>query len=65
MPVATRTEPVHRARDLRQFRYLDNLIVVFVTVLLVSNIVAPKLVAVGPFLFRSGVDSSPPLCSAS
>jgi queuosine precursor transporter len=51
MPVAAPTEPVHRARDLRQFRYLDRLIIVFVTVLLVSNIVAPKLVRVGPFLF--------------
>ncbi|HET8546860.1 MAG TPA: queuosine precursor transporter [Bryobacteraceae bacterium] len=46
-----RTEPAHNASDLRSFRYLDKLIVVFVTVLLVSNIVAPKLVAVGPFLF--------------
>ena len=51
MPVAARTEPVHRVRDLREFRYLDRLLLVFVTVLLVSNIVAPKLVRVGPLLF--------------
>jgi queuosine precursor transporter len=51
MPVAARTEPVHRASDLRQFRHLDKLLLVFVTILLVSNIVAPKLVRVGPFLF--------------
>jgi queuosine precursor transporter len=51
MAATARTEPAHRARDIRQFRYLDKLLLVFVTVLLVSNIVAPKLVSVGPFLF--------------
>ena len=51
MPAAAvRTEPVHRSRELGQFRYFDRLVVAFVSVLLVSNIVAPKLVAVGPFL---------------
>jgi hypothetical protein len=34
-----------------QFRYYDMLVAAFVAVLLISNIVAPKLVEVGPFLF--------------
>ena len=51
MSVDVRSEPVHQAQDLRRFKYLDKLLIVFVTVLLVSNIVAPKLVAVGPLLF--------------
>jgi queuosine precursor transporter len=34
-----------------QFRYYDMLVSAFVAVLLISNIVAPKLVEVGPFLF--------------
>ncbi len=33
----------------RRFRYLDHLIHVFVVVLMVSNLVGPKIVAVGPF----------------
>ncbi len=33
-----------------QFRYFDILVSIFVAVLLVSNIVAPKLVSVGPML---------------
>ncbi|MBL0159380.1 MAG: queuosine precursor transporter [Bryobacterales bacterium] len=32
-----------------RFRYLDTLIVVFVTVLLISNLIGPKICAVGPF----------------
>ncbi|MCC6585415.1 MAG: queuosine precursor transporter [Bryobacterales bacterium] len=32
-----------------RYRYLDNLIQAFVVVLLVSNLVAPKVTAVGPF----------------
>jgi uncharacterized integral membrane protein (TIGR00697 family) len=32
-----------------RFRYLDHLIHVFVVVLLISNLVGPKIVAVGPF----------------
>ena len=32
-----------------RFRYLDSLIHVFVVVLIVSNLVGPKIVAVGPF----------------
>jgi queuosine precursor transporter len=35
----------------QKFRYYDMLVSVFVAVLLISNIVAPKLVEVGPFLF--------------
>lgn len=33
----------------RRYRYLDHLIHVFVVVLMVSNLVGPKIVAVGPF----------------
>jgi uncharacterized integral membrane protein (TIGR00697 family) len=50
MPVAVRTAPVHGAQELRQFRYFEPLLIGFVAVLLVSNIVAPKLVEVGPLL---------------
>lgn len=32
-----------------RFRYLDSLIQAFVVVLLVSNLIAPKIIAVGPF----------------
>jgi queuosine precursor transporter len=35
----------------QKFRYFDMLVSAFVAVLLISNIVAPKLVAIGPFLF--------------
>ena len=35
--------------DWHQFRYYDLLLHVFVVVLLVSNLVAPKIVALGPF----------------
>lgn len=34
-----------------QFRYYDMLVAAFVAVLLISNIVAPKFVALGPFRF--------------
>lgn len=33
----------------RRFRYLDHLIHVFVVVLMVSNLVGPKIIAIGPF----------------
>jgi len=33
----------------RRFRYLDSLIQAFVVVLIVSNLVAPKITAIGPF----------------
>jgi len=33
----------------RQFKYLDSLIHVFVVVLMVSNLVGPKIIAIGPF----------------
>jgi uncharacterized integral membrane protein (TIGR00697 family) len=33
----------------RRFRYLDHLIQAFVVVLIVSNLVAPKITAIGPF----------------
>lgn len=32
-----------------KFKYLDHLINIFVVVLIISNLVAPKLVAIGPF----------------
>ncbi|MFN7925307.1 MAG: queuosine precursor transporter [Bryobacteraceae bacterium] len=35
----------------RRFRYLDTLIQAFVVVLLISNLVAPKLTSLGPFVF--------------
>lgn len=35
--------------DRRHHKYLDNLIHIFVVVLMVSNLVGPKIVAVGPF----------------
>lgn len=36
-------------RPAHQFRFFDSLVVVFVTVLLVSNLIGPKICAVGPF----------------
>ncbi|MEX2263708.1 MAG: queuosine precursor transporter [Bryobacteraceae bacterium] len=38
-----------QAPDWRKFRYFDLLLHAFVVVLLVSNLVAPKIVAIGPF----------------
>lgn len=43
--------PVTSGRTLGDFRYYDKLLSAFVAVLLVSNIVAPKLVEWGPFTF--------------
>lgn len=42
-PFAALERPAH------QFRFFDSLVVVFVTVLLVSNLIGPKICAVGPF----------------
>lgn len=36
-------------RPAHNFRYFDTLVVVFVTVLLVSNLIGPKICAIGPF----------------
>lgn len=36
-------------RPRHSFRYFDTLIVVFVTVLLISNLIGPKICAIGPF----------------
>lgn len=36
-------------RPQHSFRYFDTLVVVFVTVLLVSNLIGPKICAIGPF----------------
>jgi uncharacterized integral membrane protein (TIGR00697 family) len=55
MPVAARTEPAHSARELSHFRYYEHLRVAFVAVLLVSNIVAPKLISAGPLLFSGAM----------
>jgi uncharacterized integral membrane protein (TIGR00697 family) len=41
--------PSHAPRPLSQFKYLDMLVSAFVAVLLVSNIVAPKFIAIGWF----------------
>jgi len=38
-------------REARQYKYFDKLVSAFVAVLLVSNLVAPKMIAFGPFLF--------------
>jgi queuosine precursor transporter len=43
-PVAT------QARDLRNYRHFDTLLAIFLVVLLISNLVGQKLVAVGPFV---------------
>src|SRR6202046_2956360 len=37
----------------RQYRYLDFLINIFVVVLIVSNLIAPKSVAIGPLRFSA------------
>src|SRR4051794_18975365 len=37
------------------FRYYDWLVSAFVAILLVSNIVAPKIIAVGPFRFTGAI----------
>lgn len=37
----------------KQYRYLDLLINIFIVVLIVSNLIAPKMVAVGPLLFSA------------
>lgn len=42
-----------RARSVRQYRYLDLLINIFVVVLIVSNLIAPKFVAAGWFRFSA------------
>ena len=47
MPAASRFAPVSGARG--GFRYLDSLTVGFVVVLLVSNLLGPKICQVGPF----------------
>jgi queuosine precursor transporter len=39
-----------RSQDLRTFRYYDILVHIFVVVLLVSNLVGPKICKIGPFL---------------
>ena len=39
-----------RQQDLRTFRYYDILVYIFVVVLLVSNLVGPKICKIGPFL---------------
>ena len=39
---------------MKQYRYLDLLINIFVVVLIVSNLIAPKFVAAGWFRFSAG-----------
>lgn len=50
MQAALGQEPIHSPYDVRRFRYFDKLVSAFVAVLLVSNLVAPKLVEIGPLL---------------
>jgi queuosine precursor transporter len=40
-------------REVRQYKYFDKLVSAFVAVLLVSNLVAPKMISAGPFLFSA------------
>lgn len=47
------TAALERARGVRQYRYLDILINIFVVVLIVSNLIAPKFVAMGWFRFSA------------
>src|ERR1700758_552377 len=42
-----------REQGVRQYRYLDLLINIFVVVLIVSNLIAPKFVAAGWFRFSA------------
>jgi uncharacterized integral membrane protein (TIGR00697 family) len=42
-----------RVRETREYRYLDLLINIFVVILVVSNLIAPKFVAVGWFRFSA------------
>jgi uncharacterized integral membrane protein (TIGR00697 family) len=44
---------LEHARGVRQYRYLDLLINIFVVVLIVSNLIAPKFVAAGWFRFSA------------
>ena len=44
---------MEREHSVKQYRYLDILINVFVVVLIVSNLIAPKFVAVGWFRFSA------------
>ena len=39
----------HKHQSLRNFRYYDILVHIFVVVLLISNLVGPKICAIGPF----------------
>lgn len=45
--------PVQSPAQVRQYKYFDRLVSAFVAVLLVSNLVAPKMIAFGPFLFSA------------
>ena len=40
--------PEHAAPKMRQYRYLDTLTIIFVVILLVSNLVAQKICRIGP-----------------
>lgn len=44
---------LEKARGVRQYRYLDLLINIFVVVLIVSNLIAPKMVPFGRFRFSA------------
>src|SRR5687767_8272591 len=49
MTAPTPLAPPAAANIPRQFKYYDLLVSAFVVVLLISNLVAPKLTAIGPF----------------
>ena len=47
--IAEQTAILEREPELKEFRYLDLLIQTFVVILLISNLVASKFTAIGPF----------------
>ena len=49
MPSAFFQRLTHKHQSLRNFRYYDILVHIFVVVLLISNLVGPKICAIGPF----------------
>ena len=49
MPSAFFQRLTHKHQSLRNYRYYDILVHIFVVVLLISNLVGPKICAIGPF----------------
>lgn len=51
MSLAVLPDRLEQPRSLLQYKHFDTLVAAFVAVLLVSNLVAPKMISLGPFLF--------------